>query len=129
MSEKIEIRSLPDSELNIMLAVWEGRQEGTTAPEIMAALDRPLTASALHSYLKRLGEKGFLTCTKHGKVNYYTALISKERYQEQESRSVLEKLYDNSIKRFAVALYDGGAVSKSDLEELRQYLEELGGKD
>ena len=47
---------LPESELELMLAVWEAGEEGTTAPGILARLERPLTASALHSYLKRLEE-------------------------------------------------------------------------
>ena len=55
---------LPESELELMLAVWEAGEEGTTAPGILARLERPLTASALHSYLKRLEEKGFLSCGK-----------------------------------------------------------------
>ena len=57
-----ESRRLPESELDIMLVVWK---EGgaATAPAILTGLERPLTASALHSYLKRLEEKGFLTAT------------------------------------------------------------------
>ena len=52
-----EYKRLPESELDIMLAVWA--QNGpTTAPYIMERLERPLTASALHSYLKRLEETG-----------------------------------------------------------------------
>ena len=45
---------LPESELELMLAVCEAGEEGATAPGILARLERPLTASALHSYLKRL---------------------------------------------------------------------------
>lgn len=125
MNAKLEIRRLPESELDIMLAVWNGGEGGTTAPEITAALERPLTASALHSYLKRLEEKGFLTCVKQGKVNRYTALVSKEDYQAREGRSVLEKLYGSSLRRFTAALYDGGALSPDDLDELRDFLDEL----
>lgn len=125
MNAKPEVRRLPESELDIMLAVWAGGEAGATAPEVLERLARPLTASALHSYLKRLEEKGFLACVKEGKVNRYTALISKERYQAQESRSVLDKLYGSSLKRFAAALYDGGALSPDDLDELRDFLDEL----
>ena len=60
-----------------MLAVWEAGEEGTTAPGILARLERPLTASALHSYLKRLEEKGFLSCGKEGKTNRYRARVSR----------------------------------------------------
>lgn len=126
MSEKPERRRLPESELDIMLAVWNGGEEGITAPEIGGALARPLTASALHSYLKRLEEKGFLTCVKQGKVNRYTALVSKADYQAREGKTVLEKLYGSSLRRFTAALYDGGALSREDLDELREFLNDLG---
>ena len=68
---------LPESELELMLAVWEAGEEGTTASGILARLERPLTASALHSYLKRLEEKGFLSCGKEGKTNRYRARVSR----------------------------------------------------
>ena len=81
---------LPESELELMLAVWEAGEEGTTASGILARLERPLTASALHSYLKRLEEKGFLSCGKEGKTNRYRARVSRAEYEQQESRTVLD---------------------------------------
>lgn len=94
---------LPESELELMLAVWEAGEEGTTAPGILARLERPLTASALHSYLKRLEEKGFLSCGKEGKTNRYRARVSRAEYEQQESRTVLDRLYAGSLRRFAAA--------------------------
>ena len=121
-------RTLPDSELDIMLAVWHA--EGpATAPAILEALEKPLTASALHSYLKRLEEKGYLRCEKDGRVNRYIPLISEEEYRRQAGGVVLEKLYEGSLKTFAAALWDGGRLSASQVSELRDYLDELeGGK-
>lgn len=117
-------KTLPDSELDIMLAVW--RTDGpATAPAILEALEKPLTASALHSYLKRLEEKGYLRCEKDGRVNRYTALIPEEAYRRQAGGAVLEKLYDGSLKTFAAALWDGGRLSASQVSELRDYLDEL----
>lgn len=129
MKEHTAMRRLPESELDIMLCIWDAGEEGATAPDILAQMERPLTASALHSYLKRLEEKGFVTCVKDGRTNCYTARITREAYQKREGRTVLEKLYGNSLKRFAAALYDGGAVSRQDLDELREYLDELGRGD
>lgn len=128
MKQTAETRRLPESELDIMLVVWTAGETGTTAPEIQEFLSRTLTASALHSYLKRLEEKGFLSCVKEGKVNRYTALVSKEEYQAREGRSVLQKLYGSSLRRFTAALYDGGALSQADLDELREFLDGLARK-
>ena len=119
-----EYRRLPESELDIMLAVWSGG-EGVTAPQIHSGLERPLTASALHSYLKRLEEKGFLACEKRGKVNYYTPTVSQEEYQRSEGRSILRKLYGGSLSRFAAALYDGERVAPEEVAALQALLDQL----
>lgn len=125
MMEKLH---LPESEEDIMLVVWN-TQGAVTAPAILERLERPLTASALHSYLKRLEEKGYLSCKKQGKVNAYTALISREQYQEQTSRTLLNRLYEGSLSRFAAALTGGNKLSKEDIAELEAFLEEQkGGK-
>lgn len=119
-----QLSRLPESELDIMLAVWSLGGDAS-APSIGASLGRDLTASALHSYLKRLEDKGFLRRRKEGKVNVYTALVSESEYQSAESGSVLDKLYNGSLKNFAAALWDGGKLSQDDVSELRSYLEEL----
>ena len=87
---------LPDSELDVMLAVWQLGGE----------------ASALHSYLKRLEEKGFLACRKAGKVNVYTARVSAQDYRQSEGGAVLDKLYGGFLKAFTAALWDGGRLSE-----------------
>ncbi len=120
----LERNRLPESELDVMLAVWGlGGEAG--APAIGEALGRSLTASALHSYLKRLEEKGFLSCRKAGKVNVYTALVTEAAYREAEGGAVLEKLYGGSLKTFAAALWDGGKLSADDVDELRTFLDGL----
>lgn len=119
-----ENRRLPESELDIMLVVWAS-EGGITAPAILERLDRSLTASALHSYLKRLEEKGFLACVKEGKTNRYTPLVSREEYQRSEGRSILQKLYGGSLSRFAAALYDGAQVDREEVAALQDLLDQL----
>ena len=119
-----ESKRLPEAELDIMLVVWAG-EGGVTAPAILEGLERPLTASALHSYLKRLEEKGFLACEKRGKVNYYTPLVSREEYQRSEGRTILQKLYGGSLSRFAASLYGGERVAPEEVADLQALLDQL----
>ena len=44
---------------------------------------------------------------------------------QQESRSVLERLYGNSLKRFVNALYQGEKMKKEDIQELSDFLKEM----
>ena len=119
-----ESKRLPESELDIMLVVW-AEEGGITAPAILEGLERPLTASALHSYLKRLEEKGFLACEKRGKVNYYTPTVSQEEYQRSEGRSMLRKLYGGSLSPVAATLCIGVRVAPGGVAALQALLDQL----
>lgn len=118
----LEKNHLPESEEDIMLVVW-GADGPVTAPTILEGLERPLTASALHSYLKRLEEKGYLSCEKKGKVNVYTPRVSREEYRRRAGRTLLDRLYEGSLSRFAAALTGGEKLSEADIAGLEAFLE------
>lgn len=119
------MKKLPDSELEIMLIIWE-YDRPVTRFEIESKLDeeRNLSPTTILSFLSRLQEKEFLDVAKEGKNNIYSAIISKEIYMQTESKNMLKKLYKNSVKNFLAALYDGNSLSEKDLQELEEYIEE-----
>ena len=92
------MKRLPDSELEIMLIIWDLDRPVTRfdIEERMDA-DRKLSPTTILSFLSRLQEKGFIEVTKNGKSNIYTALIDKQTYTKAESRNVLKKLYMTEI--------------------------------
>lgn len=117
------MKRLPDSELEIMMVIWE-LDGPVTRNQIEEKLetDRKLSPTTILSFLSRLQEKGFLQVSKEGKNNIYSACVSRESYMQEESKNILKKLYRNSAKNFLAALYDGENLSKEDLEELEQYI-------
>ena len=131
----------PAANLPTALPTEESAAEaGQTAPAAASAV-RTIPVTALLSALWLFGALaaalvqggGYLLARRRllrdGKTNRYTPLVSREAYQRQEGKTILGKLYEGSLKRFAAALHDGGALDKSDVEELRAYLEELEGKE
>jgi len=123
------VKKLPDSELDIMLIIWEFNRP-VTRFEIEGEMNgnKNLSATTILSFLSRLQEKGFLKVTKAGKNNIYTAVIDKESYMRMDSENVLKKLYRNSIKNFVASLYDGDNLSETDIKELEEYLHQKRGK-
>ena len=119
------MKRLPDSELEIMMIIWD-LDKPVTRFEIENHLDgeRKLSPTTILSFLSRLQEKGFLCVQKSGKNNVYAALIDKESYMQAESRNILKRLYQNSAKNFLAALYDGNSLSGEDLKELEDYISE-----
>lgn len=117
------MKRLPDSELEIMLIIWD-LNKPVTRFEIEEQLDseRKLSPTTVLSFLSRLQEKGFLEVQKAGKNNVYIPLIEKEQYMQTESRNILKRLYQNSAKNFLAALYDGDSLSEEEMKELEDYI-------
>lgn len=111
-----------------MQAVW-GAGEAVNSAYIQAALagKRNWSSGALGTALNRLCEKGFLACEKRGWNNFYTPLVRQSDYRQREGRTLLEKLYGNSVTGLVASLVEGQAVSEQDLRELREMLEHWGG--
>ena len=121
-----KIQKLPDSELDVMIALWNGHQEMTRSEiEEFMNKKKKLAATTILTLLSRLEKKDFVSIKKSGKAYLYSALVSQEEYQQQEGQHVLEKLYDNSVKNFVATLYQGKQIGQSDIDELESFLQEL----
>ena len=117
---------LPESELDIMLVLWN-HTPPMNRMEIEKVINtkKSLAPTTILSLLTRLEAKNFVEVTKQGKMNLYTPLVSQTDYQAHESRSVLEKLYGNSLKKFVTSLYQGKKISSEEIQDLSDFLKEL----
>lgn len=118
------IKRLPDSELEIMMIIWDANEPVTSAYICDKLKNKKewKTTSVL-TFLSRLVEKGFLTCTREGKTNVYTIAVGEQEYLEKESRTFLRKLYGNSVTAFVSSLYSSKAIGENDLAELREFID------
>ena len=117
------MRRLPDTELEVMKALWELEGRPAARAELEERLrDRGWATNTFNTYLARLAEKGFVTCEKRGRSNWYAPAVSREAYLEFESGAVLS---GSSLKNFVASLARGGKLERGELDELQQYLDEL----
>ncbi len=119
------MKRLPDSELEIMMIIWE-LDKPVTRMEIERHMegDKKLSPTTILSFLSRLEEKGFLAVEKESKNNVYIALVDREIYVQKESWNILKRLYQNSIKNFLTALFDSRELSDRELLELEEFVRE-----
>ena len=115
-----DFKRLPESELEAMMAVWHS-EIPVRGSDLAAKLvtSRGWNKSTVFTLLLRLVEKGFLSCTKEGKNNYYTPLVTEEAYRSQESRSMLNRFYAGSVRNFVAAFCNENNLSKEELDQLR----------
>ena len=120
---KSQIRRLPDSELEVMQAVWS-----FDAPVLRKDIEEhlkdshPMAQTTLLTLLTRLSERGFLRIEKAGRISHYYPLITEQEYLAEQSHRFFNKLCGGSISLFANALCDSG-LTKEELAKLRELLE------
>lgn len=118
------MKKLSESELNIMMKFWE-RNSPMTLEEVQnAVVEYNWTDNTVRNFLARIVNKGYLKIDKIGRKNLYVPLVTDE-YIEKSSKSLLEKLYDNSVQHFVAGLYESNSLTKEDILELRDYLDDI----
>lgn len=116
------LKRLPDSELEVMLIIWNGEGKVSTS-DIMQHLKKKKSVQLVQNSLNRLESKGFVKCEKIGRLNHYTPLVSFEAYRSQETASFLEKMYENSGSKLFAALIENNSLNEDDLQTIKAMLE------
>ena len=116
---------LSEVEMEVMQAVW-AMTEPVTVARLQELFEdaKGWKTSTVATMLERILAKGFLAKEMRGKVNYYTVLATLDDYRKTEGRNLLSNLFGGSIKSFMAALVDEKEISKDDLVELREWLDE-----
>ena len=123
------MKKLGDAELEIMLAVWEaGEPVPSSYVQEKLRGRRDWALPSILTSLSRLVDKGFLSCQKRGKSNWYHPLVSEKDYKAAEGRGLIDRLYGGSLTGMVASLCDGRAIDEDDLAQLRRYLDTLEGK-
>ena len=122
------MRRLPDTELEVMKALWASGPDTPRAALEAALAPRRWASNTINTYLTRLVDKGFVAVERAGRDNRYTALVSREDYLAYDSQAVLSRLYGSSPRNFVAALARGG-LKREDVAQLRELLDQLEGEE
>ena len=127
MSEK-KIIKLPESELEIMQAIWALTEEGekfVSAGLIMKrfpAITR-LKLTTVLTLITRLQLKGFISTEKLGRSNCYTPLIPSDEYRKFASGDFVQKVYMNDKMGLISALVSDETLTAEELAEIKAIIE------
>lgn len=117
------MQKLSDSELSIMMAIWKEDRPLYLEEIIESLKEFNWASSTIRNFLVRIIDKGYLKVEKDGRKNIYIPLVSKD-YINKKGKGIIEKLYNNSVKKFIVELYESDSIDQDDLMDLRNYLDQ-----
>ena len=119
---KEELYSLTPSEWILMECLWEhspctGR-EAVEDLRLRAGWSRSTTLTML----RRMTEKGLITCDEAGSVLQYSSLVNRDVAVQRETGSFLNRVYKGSVSMLISAMAKEQKLTEKELEELRQIL-------
>lgn len=125
---KLKADKISEAEAEIMRVVWEC-PEPVTYSHIRTVLTRQKgwESPTINTLVNRLVKKGILIQEKR-EVYYYTAAISEEEYTKVKTEDFIKKIYGGDVKSLMSALITYGDVKQEDMEELRRFWEQGGGR-
>lgn len=113
---------LTEAEWNLMECLWE--QSPKTGREVVEAMQlrQNWNRSTTLTMLRRMTEKGQISCAEENGIRVYAPLILREEALREETDSFLHRAYKGSVSLLVSALTRQQDLTKEDINELYQIL-------
>lgn len=121
--------TISTAESKIMEALW--RQSPRTADDIIAEVATPQgwTEATVKSLINRLLTKGAIEAEQSGRRYLYRPRVDRLAYVSQESRGLLDRLFDGRIAPLVSHFSKTDQLSPDDIAELKRLISELENDD
>ncbi|MDE6740652.1 MAG: BlaI/MecI/CopY family transcriptional regulator [Lachnospiraceae bacterium] len=116
--------SLSDGEWKIMNRLWES--EGSTIMELTAALQEETgwDKHIIITMLNRMEKKEAIAHRKDGRAKVFYPIVPQGEVSMQETRGFLQKVYRGSLGMMVNAMVEDHALSRDEIQELYDILEQ-----
>jgi predicted transcriptional regulator len=114
-----------EAELEILQMLWS--QGPRSVRELNDELNqsKPVGYTTTLKILQIMAEKGLVTRIKDGRNHIYTAAVEQKATQQQLLDKLLNGIFGGSAKKLVMQALGNHMASKEELEEIKQYIEQL----
>ena len=116
---------ISEAESVVMDVLW--RRHPLGAEDVVAELadSRHWQEATIKTLLNRLLNKGAIAAERDGRRYLYSPLLKREAWVLEESRGLLDRLFDGRVAPLVAHFSQQRKLSRKDIAELRKLLEEL----
>jgi BlaI family penicillinase repressor len=125
-------RSLPrptDGELAILRVLWERGPSTVRDVHEVLSRSRPTGYTTTLKLLQIMMEKGLVQRDESQRTHVYQARLTEGQTQRQLVRDLLERAFGGSARKLVLQALAAKKTSPEELSQIRQVLDELGGKE
>ena len=111
-----------DSELRLMEIIWSKSPISAKEISLIAAEEIGWNKNTTYTVLKKLVEKN---AVKRSAPNFICEpLITRDQVQSEETRKLIDRLYEGSLKTFFSSFLQKEKLSEEEIEELKKIIKE-----
>ena len=121
--------SISEAESLVMEPLW--RESPLASEQIIAAVqaDSDWHEKTIRTLLNRLLGKGAVSAEKDGRRYLYSPVLSREQWQSQESRNLLDRVFGGRVAPLLAHFSRHEKLSAKDVDELRKLLDAIERKE
>lgn len=109
---------LTPAEWNLMECLWEAApRTGRETVEYMRS-HVGWSRSTTLTVLRRMSEKGLISCDESGEVLCYRPNIQREEAARQETHSFIDRVYKGSVSTMLSAMTEKQELSREEIDKL-----------
>jgi BlaI family penicillinase repressor len=114
------------AESRILKVLWATRIP-TPADDVVAMLgkNRQWSAGTVRTFLARLVKKKVVAVKREGRRYLYYPVISHEEYAHQESRNLIDRLFNGRIAPFVTQFSEREDLSREEIADLKRLIRKL----
>lgn len=117
------MKEITKAQEEILKALWEINNGAVS--DVLDVLKEPKPAyNTVATVIKVLESKGYIDHKTYGKTNVYYPKVTKSEYAQHLIRDTFKGLFNGSLNQMMSCFVKNKDVSISELEELRQLLED-----
>ena len=117
--------AISEAESVVMQVLW--KRSPLAADEVFAALAgrQDWQEATVKTLLGRLLKKGAISAEREGRRFLYAPLLRREDWLQQESESLLDRLFGGRLAPMVAHFSERRKLSKKDIAELKKLVQEL----
>lgn len=112
--------NISSSELEVLQVLWEANRPLKIREVCDRLQNTDWKYNTVGTFLQRLEEKGAVAAAAEGRTKCYTPLIDKQDYTQEQTKSLVSRLYNGSVKDLAVSLFRSDDMTAEDIAEIRK---------
>ena len=118
------MRELSEAEWHVLESLWA--ESPKVGSHIVADMERRKgwSRSTTLTMLRRMTDKGLISCDDSGKMKTYTSLVLREEAVKKETESFLNRVYQGSVSMLLNSFVEKQKLSAGEIKELREILDQ-----